>query len=147
MTNDFSGALRGLRPPATFLQPFGLRSGESTIWRIANSRPRFLVNPCAAGWITGLGQFEKRRVKFAIFLSVLSSPHVVLSSLHVVLSSPHVVLSSPHVVLSFPHVVLSSLRVVLSSLRVVLSSLHVVLSSLHVALSSLHVAAPCGSAA
>ena len=52
-----------------------------------NSRPRFLVNPCAAGWITGLGQFEKRRVKFAIFLSVLSSLHVVLSSLRVVLSS------------------------------------------------------------
>src|SRR6185369_15717162 len=75
------GGLRGLRPPATFLQPFGLRSGESTIWRIANGRPRFLVNPCAAGWITGLGQFEKRRVKFAIFLSVLSSLHVVLSSL------------------------------------------------------------------
>ena len=25
MTNDFSGGLRGLRPPATFLQPFGLR--------------------------------------------------------------------------------------------------------------------------
>src|SRR6185369_4158940 len=91
------GGLRGLRPPATFLQPFGLRSGESTIWRIANGRPRFLVNPCAAGWITGLGQFEKRRVKFAIFLSVLSSLHVVLSSLHVVLSSLHVVLSSLHV--------------------------------------------------
>ena len=31
MTNDFSGGLRGLRPPATFLQPFGLRLGESTI--------------------------------------------------------------------------------------------------------------------
>jgi len=28
---DFSGGLRGLRPPATFLQPFGLRRGESTI--------------------------------------------------------------------------------------------------------------------
>ena len=25
MTNDFSGGLRRLRPPATFLQPFGLR--------------------------------------------------------------------------------------------------------------------------
>jgi hypothetical protein len=25
ITNDFSGGLRGLRPPATFLQPFGLR--------------------------------------------------------------------------------------------------------------------------
>ena len=24
MTNDFSGGLRGLRPPATFWQPFGL---------------------------------------------------------------------------------------------------------------------------
>src|SRR5436190_1913975 len=28
---DFSGGLRGLRPPATFLQPFGLRWGEPTI--------------------------------------------------------------------------------------------------------------------
>ena len=31
MTNDFSGGLRGLRPPATFWQPFRLRFGESTI--------------------------------------------------------------------------------------------------------------------
>jgi hypothetical protein len=31
MTNDFSGGLRGLRPPATFCQPFGLRRGESSI--------------------------------------------------------------------------------------------------------------------
>ena len=62
-----------------------------------------MVNPCAAGWITGLGQFEKRRVKFAIFLSVLSSLHVVLSSLHVVLSSLHVALSSLHVARSPLH--------------------------------------------
>ena len=28
MTNDYSGGLRGLRPPATFWQPFGLRAGK-----------------------------------------------------------------------------------------------------------------------
>jgi len=33
MTNDFSGGLRGLRPPATFLQPFGLRWGvKRWVW-------------------------------------------------------------------------------------------------------------------
>ena len=45
-TNDFSGGLRGLRPPATFLQPFGLRSssllfqpGEISAYRQRTVRP------------------------------------------------------------------------------------------------------------
>jgi hypothetical protein len=38
MTNDFSGGLRGLRPPATFLQPFGLR-WETNNWGQETSSP------------------------------------------------------------------------------------------------------------
>ena len=42
MTNDFSGGLRGLRPPATFLQPSGLR-WETNNWR-SGLTPVFLYH-------------------------------------------------------------------------------------------------------
>ena len=41
LTNDFSGGLRGLRPPATFWQPFGLRLVRKT-----EVRPAICDSPC-----------------------------------------------------------------------------------------------------
>ena len=52
MTNDFSGGLRGLRPPATFLQPFGLR-WVSQLYRSPLMGPRSITsiaNPAVNGW-------------------------------------------------------------------------------------------------
>jgi len=43
MTNDFSGGLRGLRPPATFWQPSGLR-WETNNWGQSDMKLRLTIN-------------------------------------------------------------------------------------------------------
>jgi len=54
MTNDFSGGLRGLRPPATFLQPSGLR-WETNNWR-SGLTPVFLYHLISRSHFRGAPQ-------------------------------------------------------------------------------------------